>query len=70
MGGLNMANEKKNNPNSTLTILAIYFVINSILIFNVHSSIAKIIIIGIDILLAVVIAMLYFKFAKGSKGNK
>jgi hypothetical protein len=65
-----MTNEKKNNPVSALVVLAIYFVINSILIFTVHSSIAKIIIVGIDVILAVIIAMLYIKFIKESKANK
>lgn len=62
-----MPNEKKYNPLALLAVLGGYFVINSILIVSMQSSLTKTLIIGIDVVLILVIAFLSVKYLKTKK---
>lgn len=64
-----MTNQKTYNPASLIIVIGVYFVINSVLVTTIHNSIAKLIIIGIDIILAVAIVLLGVKLVKDKKNK-
>lgn len=64
-----MTNEKNTNHYSLITILALYFIINSVLLTFVHSGISRTIIISIDIAIGLAIILLFTKSIKNPKGK-